>query len=236
MGTSAPTEGVVTARRADNIRPCGEERNLPGGRGGEAQLRRKFLLPPAPTRTGFFTAHGAGGRKGRPYKRVVSRTGGRIISAPAAKSVTRQAGAEVRFRTHVPGGRGGEAQLRRKFFAKLSFKKARGRPQGPPLQRSGRRQRFRRGRSGTRPYGKGIRFRRQTEPPREGWKLGAIVLVGAGGHSINTERQHPQGVRRIRKAAKPPTAAQRAAPGYGILGFSRAGWILPVFLMVAPVK
>ena len=67
--------------------------------------------------------------------------------------------------------------------------------------------------SAIRPVGRSRRGGTTTEPPRDGQTLGAIALVGVQDHSINTERQHPQGVRRIRKAAKPPTAAQRAARG-----------------------
>ena len=47
-----------------------------------------------------------------------------MLSAPAER---RQAGCNLFSVSSLPGGRRGEAQLRTKFFAKLSFKKACGR-------------------------------------------------------------------------------------------------------------
>ena len=100
-------------------------------------------LGPAPTeRTEDGMKIQAGDRKGRPYgaERQQAQTGGRIISAPTEErqplhrgggggkpppyAAGRRRASSARPSLPVPGGRGGEAELRRKFFAKLSFKKA----------------------------------------------------------------------------------------------------------------
>ena len=111
--------------------------------------RREGCLPAASgceTGTGCFVPQYAspGGRKGRPYK-ILAGLGaslpGRSGAGPYEKAATWYDGRPQAASTELPylvrrayavcpqprsGGRRGEAKLRAKFFAKLSFKKAGG--------------------------------------------------------------------------------------------------------------
>lgn len=73
-----------------------------------------------PSRTALSTA----GAQCAPLRESVSGTGGRIISAPTGKPESEEEGTSARA---GPYGRRGKTKFCRKFFAKLSYKKACGR-------------------------------------------------------------------------------------------------------------